>query len=201
MKKLLTIAAFMLAAVVSNAQVKFGPKVGLNFSTMSMKSEGVSLDTKMRTGFHVGAILEKDITSSFFIQPGIFFSSKGSKYDALDGIKIVANYIDIPVNVGYKLRLCKSSNLRLMAGPYFAYGVGGTATETIIGEHKEDIKWGSGNDDDLKPFDMGLNLGAAVELNSFQVGLQYGFGLLNISADSDATIKNGVLSLSVAYLF
>jgi len=34
MKKVFLVAAIALAAVAANAQVNFGPKVGLNFSTM-----------------------------------------------------------------------------------------------------------------------------------------------------------------------
>ena len=48
---------------------------------------------------------------------------------------------------------------------------------------------------------MGLNLGGGFEFNNFQVSLQYGFGLLNVNANSDVTRKNGVLSLTAAYLF
>ncbi|WP_320052866.1 porin family protein [uncultured Acetobacteroides sp.] len=197
MKKVFFVAVAILAAVAGNAQVKFGPKVGLNFSTMSM--DGV--DAKMRTGYQVGMVFQGDIAPNVFIQPSILFSSKGSKYDNTD-TKVVANYIDVPVNFGYRINL-GGANLNLLAGPYLAYGVGGKVTNDFILATKDrDIKWGTDKDeDDFRPFDMGLNLGGGVEYNNFQISLQYGFGLLNVNADSDFTTKNGVLSLTAAYLF
>ena len=150
-------------------------------------------------------VFQGDIAPNVFIQPSILFSSKGSKYDGGD-LKVVANYIDIPVNFGYRINL-GGANLNLLAGPYLAYGVGGkiSLSETKFGKTvtvEEDIKWGSDkNEDDFRPFDMGLNLGGGVEFNNFQVSLQYGFGLLNINPNSDITNKNGVLSLSAAFLF
>jgi hypothetical protein len=197
MKKVFFVAVAILAAVAGNAQVKFGPKVGLNFSTMSM--DGV--DKEMRTGYQVGMVFQGDIAPNVFIQPSILFSSKGSKYDGGD-LKVVANYIDIPVNFGYRINL-GGANLNLLAGPYLAYGVGGKITSDFFIKSKDrDIKWGTDKDeDDFRPFDMGLNLGGGVEFNNFQVSLQYGFGLLNVNADSDFTTKNGVLSLTAAYLF
>lgn len=201
MKKVFFVAVAILAAVAGNAQVKFGPKVGLNFSTMSMDGA----DEKMRTGYQIGMVFQGDIAPNVFIQPSILFSSKGSKYDGGD-VKVVANYIEVPVNFGYRINL-GGANLNLLAGPYLAYGVGGkiSSSETLFGKTvtvDEDIKWGSDKDKDhFRPFDMGLNLGGGFEFNNFQVSLQYGFGLLNINPNSDITNKNGVLSLSAAFLF
>lgn len=200
-KIVLAFAVVLFAVFAGNAQIKFGPKVGMNLSTMTMKIKegGISVDvnTKMLLGYHIGATFQADLASNFFLQPSILFSSKGSKYDAADNIKIVANYIDIPVNLGYKLNV-GSIDILFLAGPYFAYGVGGYGEAE--GE-KADISWGSGDDDDFKPFDMGLNIGAGIEVNNFQFSMQYGVGLLNISPHSSITNKNNVLGISVAYLF
>ena len=155
----------------------------------------------MRTGYQIGMVFQGDIAPNVFVQPSILFSSKGSKYDNTD-TKVVANYIDVPVNFGYRINL-GGANLNLLAGPYLAYGVGGKITTDFILVTKDrSIKWGTDkNEDDFKPFDMGINLGGGVEFNNFQVSLQYGFGLLNINPNSDITNKNGVLSLSAAFLF
>lgn len=204
-KIVLALAVVLFAAFAGNAQIKFGPKLGMNLSTLSFKSGGASLDTKISIGYHVGATFQADIASNFFIQPSILFSSKGSKYKDLllwegfevNDFRIVANYIDMPINVGYKLDV-SGTNILFMAGPYFAYGVGGYIEAEGV---KEDISWGSGEDDHFKPFDMGLNIGGGIEVNKFQFTIQYGLGLLNFSNESGLTNKNNVLSISVAYLF
>lgn len=115
----------------------------------------------------------------------------------VNDFKIIANYIDVPINVGYKFKT-SAVNILFMAGPYFAYGVGGSIKAVGL---KKDISWGSGSNNDFKPFDMGLNIGAGIEVNSFQFSMQYGFGIVNFSNTSELTNRNNVLSLSVAYLF
>ena len=202
-KIVLVIAVVLFAAFAGNAQIKFGPKVGMNLSTITQKYGGISLDAKMLVGYHIGATLQADIASNFFIQPSILFSSKGSKYKDLpsemgvNDFKIVANYIDVPIDFGYKFKT-SNADILLMVGPYFAYGVGGYYE---VNNLKEDSCWGSGEDDDAKPLDMGVNIGAGLEVSNFQFSIQYGFGLLNLSPQSGMTYKNNVLGISVAYLF
>jgi hypothetical protein len=48
----------MFAVTNMQAQIKFGPKVGLNLSTMTLKSGGVSYDPKTVVGFNVGVVSE-----------------------------------------------------------------------------------------------------------------------------------------------
>lgn len=199
MKKIISVVALVLiAAVGSNAQVKVGPKVGLNFSTMQVTKNGQYFktpDTQSLVGYHIGVIFQKDLKYNLFLEPGILFSTKGSEYDGYDDMKVVANYFEIPINLGYNIPFGKYS-VQIKGGPYFAYGVGGTD-----GQDNE-LKWGYTESDQIKPFDMGINLGGGVQVNNFQVSFQYGFGLVNIAKKySKLTSKNGVLGISVAYLF
>ena len=91
-----------------------------------------------------------------------------------------------------------------MAGPYFAYGIGGSYTfKSALSTVEDGINFGSGTEDDLKPFDIGLNFGGGVELSHFQLAVQYGLGLTNLApvTDNDAEQKNKVITISLAYLF
>ena len=184
----------------ANSQVLFGPKVGLNLSTLTMKSSGMSIDPKTMTGFNVGLVCEIPIKANFFLQPGFIYSTKGSKYTVSgETMSISPTFIEIPVNGLVKFG-AGSAKFLIFAGPYFAYGIGGsykTPTESA------DINYGSGSNHDMKPFDIGLNIGAGVEINHFMITVQYGFGLANLApvTDNDTEMKLGVIGISMAYMF
>jgi hypothetical protein len=193
----LCLACFVVQA---QAQVKFGPKVGLNLAKMTLKSSGIAIDPKTLTGFNVGAIAEFPLADNVFLQPGVLFSAKGSKYSVdVFEMKMTPGFIEIPVNALYKLDL-SSAKLLLFAGPYFAFGISGSYEED--GE-STDINFGSGEDNDMKPFDFGINLGVGAEIKNFQVSAQYGLGLANLApvTSDDTEMKVKVIGISVAYLF
>jgi hypothetical protein len=64
----------------------------------------------------------------------------------------------------------------------------------------ETINFGT-EPDQMKRLDYGANFGAGIEIGAVQIGANYGLGLANISNDPDETMKNGVLSFTVALLF
>lgn len=186
-------------------QIKFGAKAGLNLSTMSLKYGGISLSPKTLIGFNVGVISDISLGKSLSLQPGIFFSTKGSKFKVGAGTETyemtwAPTYIEVPVNVLYNIDL-SVTKLFIYAGPYFAYGIGGKIKETGYGSY--DISYGSGTDDDQKPFDIGVNVGAGVNLSGFLISLQYGLGIANLapSKENEADLKNRTFSISVGYLF
>lgn len=197
--KFLLVICCMFVVSGIQAQIKFGPKFGLNLSTMTLKESGISIDPKTRAGIHLGLIGEIPLQNNFNIQTGFFFSMKGSKYSVgSTDMTISPNYLEIPVNALYKYEL-GSAKLLLFAGPYFAYGIGGKYKAD--GE-SQDIKFGSGENNDMKAFDMGLNIGAGIEISDFQITAQYGLGLANLApvTTNDAKMKNRVFGISVAYL-
>jgi hypothetical protein len=194
LRVLLTIS-FVLSISYTQAQIKFGPKLGLNLSTITLKTGGVSFDPTVVAGVNFGLVSEITLKNDFYLQPGILFSTKGSKYDALGDTKFTTNNIEIPINALYKFNT-GSVNLFTFAGPYVGFAVGGKINS---GGVSTDLKF-SGADKDLNAFDFGLNFGAGIEINSFQISAQYGLGLANL-APSNGTMKNGVLGVSVAHLF
>lgn len=198
MKKILLLMAIVAVCFGANAQSKFGVKAGFNFSSMTLKNNGLGLDTDVIPGIHIGFLMEKPLTNGFYLQPGLLFSTKGTSYfHGSSDFEIHTNYLELPVNLVYKAEL-KSAKLLLAGGPYFAYGVGGKIKEN--GE-EEDIKWGKKDKwYSLKPFEVGLNISLGFELHKFQYTLQYGFGLNNISAN-EGTKGNKVFGISAAYIF
>lgn len=203
-----TLLTFCFALTLNQlqAQVRFGPKAGVNFSTMTLKSSGFAIDPSNMTGFQAGVIAEVSLGKSFAVQPGFLYSAKGSSYSVSSlstEMEIKPNYLEVPLNAIFKIG-AGPVNVMLMAGPYFGYGIGGKYKVTSVSETiDEAIKFGSGEDNDLKPFDLGVNFGGGVELSHFQLVFQYGLGLTNLApvTDNGTEQKNKVMTVSLAYLF
>jgi hypothetical protein len=198
--KLSFTVCFMLVVSYTQAQIKFGTKAGLNLSTMTLKMSGIGIDPKTMVGFNVGVISEITLKDNFVLQPGVLFSAKGSKY-SVGGydMSISPTFIEIPINALYKFDLV-STKLLLFAGPYFAFGIGGSYKTP---DESADISYGSGEEKDLKSFDFGLNFGAGIEISNIQFTAQYGLGLTNLApvTTNDEETKVRVIGISMAYLF
>jgi hypothetical protein len=190
MKKLLVASLVVLFAISANAQFKLGIKGGLNVANMKVTGE----DSKSLMGFHGGLIADLSL-GPIAVQPGVLFSQKGAKSSVSDD-KSTLNYIDIPINVMYKIGL-PGVKVLLLAGPTISYALNGKNT---IGGTSSDIEFGSG-EGQLKKTDMGLNIGAGIQVLKLQGTINYTFGLTNLSNTEGETIKNNVFSVSVAFLF
>ncbi len=204
MKKnvILTVVALMAFAVGASAQ-GFGVNAGANF--FNLAGDGADDDSKIRTGFHIGVDYEIAIAPDFYFAPGLQYSSKGAKSEeTIMGTditnKMVLNYLEVPLNLAYK-PLLGNGNLIVNFGPYLGYAIGGKyKIEGDGGDVEEDIEFGSG-DDEMKPFDMGANIGFGYMLGgglSFKLNAQ--LGLISISNGDDA-VKNSGFGLSVGYRF
>ena len=198
MKSALVIC-MMFTVTNMHAQIKIGPTAGLNLSTMTLKSMGLSLDPKTIVGFNVGVISEFNLKGNLFLQPALLFSAKGSKYSVLEEeMTITPSFIEIPVNAMYKFG-SGSTKFFLNAGPYFGLAIGG---KTKSGGESADIKFGSGESNDMKRFDFGLNLGAGIEIKNFLISAHYGLGLANLApvTTDDTEVKIRVIGISISYL-
>ena len=83
LKQRLAIALFFIVAL-SQAQVRFGVKAGLNLSTLKF-SEEPSSSTSTLIGFHVGAFEDVKINAKFVLKPELLYSSQGAarKFDPM----------------------------------------------------------------------------------------------------------------------
>ncbi len=207
MRKLIAIAAVALCAASANAQVSFwdantpektiniGPRVGLNISSITGDIE----DVKSKVGFNIGAAVEFNLIKSFGINTGLFYTTKGTKTKGVD-ITANAGFLEIPVMASYRLNFTEDTQLQVNFGPYFAYGING---KTTVKEDGDKRKYDTFGDDGLglKRFDCGLGVGTSLAISKFVFGVNYQFGLTNLSDDDDASVKNSNVSISVGYNF
>ena len=188
--KILLVITLVLSATYTQAQTRFGIKGGLNFSTFAVSAGSGTITPDSKTGINFGIISEIPLATDFYLQPGLLFSTKGSKSA---GETLSTNNLEIPINALYKLN-AGSVKVLGFAGPYIGYAVSGKS-----GSDKITF---SGDNKMMNALDLGFNFGAGVEISNFQITAQYGLGLTNILANSgDLKMKNKVFGVSVAYFF
>ncbi|WP_108821489.1 porin family protein [Dysgonomonas sp. Marseille-P4361] len=217
--KISFLAVALLIGVGVNAQETsptFGVKAGVNLSNFS--GSGAE-DTDAKVGFNVGVTVEYTLAPDVFLLSGLEFTTKGAKLSYLEdvvsaevGMRLTMNamYLQLPVHVGYKFDISENVKLNMHAGPYIAYGIGGKGKTKIednptgivlidIDPAKSEYdffgKHGAGR------FDFGLGLGVGAEFGKIGVGLGYDLGLINISKDNNAKIRNMNAYLTVGYKF
>lgn len=216
-RKLMIVIALLSILTVSqvSAQSKsrFGVKAGLNISMMTRTIYNNSVDLGAHVGFHAGFTSEIPLIANLYFNPGLFFSSKGYRTTIeVPGLttKTTVNpyFVEIPLHIMFKLPI-SSSAIFAYTGPYFSYGIAGNrivkTNSTILGDDRDKRKLNFGSDSgcDMKPFDMGLNVGAGFEVKHFQLSVQYGIGFLNLTPiyPENNSLRMNVLSVSAAYLF
>lgn len=223
MKRILLLVAIVATSVMSvNAQenLKWGVVAGMNLSKMST----TGLDSKV--GYHVGVRAElglPQVANGLYLDASALLSAKGAKMDFgdLGSQKINANYLEIPIHIGYKYAVNDNFSVFGSFGPYFSYGLfGQTKVEELDYDDEYELintsnKYDTFGDDGLKRFDCGLGLRVGVEIKKiYRVALGYDFGLTETykskfeageenyeELDFGSGAKNRNLTISVAYMF
>lgn len=198
-KTSIILTVFLFAFAVAQAQTTFGVRAGVNLQNQNGKSGGNKLENKIAPGFNIGVNAEMGVAPDFYFQPGLLFTTKGAKAKVGDG-KVSLNYIEVPLNLVYKPVL-GTGKLIAGFGPYVAYGIGG---KWKVGNSETDVNFGSGDNDDYKPLDMGANLLFGYELASkisIQMNVQLGLLNLDPKGGSDDIVKNTGFGVSLGYRF
>ncbi|MFT3845433.1 MAG: porin family protein [Lacibacter sp.] len=202
MKKftVLTFLSLMFAISNAKAQVSFGIKGGLNIGNMLLKSGGDKISTNSLMGVHFGLIGDYDISDNVSFETGLLFCTTGAKSNSYSiDEKISLNYLKVPINLKYAFSSESNFKPYFFGGPYFAFGVGGKITS---GGLSEKISFGTSDNDDVKPVDIGLNIGGGICFNKrFFASVEYDLGLANLAISSDDKIQNRGFSISIGYRF
>ena len=199
MKKLILTAIVGLAANFATAQnIDFGIKGGAVFNTDKGKvwqdaGNIFKRDGKASAGFQAGALARVSL-AGIYIQPELLYTQFKNEYD-VDGqnLDVTKKRLDIPVNVGKRFLGIG----HVQAGPVFSYYFDDKLSVKDFTTAKQD------------DFNVGMQIGAGVEVSKLLFDLRYEFGLGKVGSD----ILNGkdgqyrtenrpqMLNLSVAYLF
>jgi len=179
MKKIILIISLIsLITTNSFSQVKWGASAGINMSNISMSETDNDMfsETKNRIGgIRFGISTEIPLSYSTTLNTGMIYSEKGHSIEVdysntglgkLE-LKIRGHYLEIPLNISYKI----SNLISVNTGPFIGVFVGGTL----------DINDSDGEFNFTEEFDaeLGLSLGTKFRITdaiSANAGYQIGFG-------------------------
>lgn len=197
MKRKLSLLFVVLALAIcsnANAQIKFGAKVGLNMASAGMLDLGNlsnNLNADNYNGLMVGPTMEVSLFGMGF-DASLLYSQKGIAIKDFGSASV--SYLELPINIKYKIGIPKLVGVYATAGPYFSYAFSDNLSSSVI------------KSIDKNKIEVGGSVGAGVELFSkVQVGAVYsiGFGKNTVELVSLGTVdyRNGVLSLTATYFF
>jgi hypothetical protein len=220
--KLFSLALVMaFSATIAMAQTKnktaFAILGGVNFQNFNGKDvSGDKITNDIIIGYHGGLNVQIPIVPEFFFQPGLLFSTKGSKNSGtILTRKYNLSYIELPLNFVYK-GLLGNGSVMVGFGPYAGYAIGGKLTTEDGGlSLKTDIDFQNVVEisDPLlatyfKALDIGGNIFAGYEMSNgifLQLNAQMGMVKINPEdkrlSESKLSIKNTGFGLSVGYRF
>ncbi len=216
---------FTYLTLAQTSKIQFGIKAGVNRSS-GLVSDAVKI--KLKTGYHIGGIIDYSLSSKFRLETGLLLSQKGGKFVGYnsgnyDGgtpnykHKFNALYLEIPISIQYKQRLSEKWSLNFGAGTYFAYGILGKTRIDTKGSYSDGTKFREWNtfenteeylDRTLNRFDMGWGLNFEVVYNKLFLGIDVEVGLIDIlrkyeneGYTNDLTFYNFNVPFSIGYRF
>ena len=222
MKKSLLLAAMLLIFwQISKAQLRIALAGGAHSSTIVETNDlpnwsEIESGYSNRTGAHFGFIadLQLGVKSKFYAQPGVMFYNKGRKfysnydtsvynYFSIDAKQFI-NYIDIPLNLVYKIPLGGKTKFFLGGGPYLSFFYNGfEQKETYLKTGKfetgetSDLPVGDGAGQ-YKTFDLGINGTAGIEFGGVFIAGNFSRGFTDMyTATYEGSFKNQVYGVTL----
>ena len=193
MKKIMMIAAMMVATLSANAQNEVGqwtlmPKAGINISSVTGDT-GAGFDKKAKVGLVAGAEFEVGLAEKFGLDFGILYSMEGCKVkEQLLGGTLDYNmnldYINIPILAQYYL----AKGFAIKAGLQPGFNV----------RHKLSYDGESVNIDGAKSFNFAIPVGLSYEYKNFVLDVRYNIGLTKVIKDTDQG-RSSAFAITLGY--
>jgi hypothetical protein len=193
---------FTINAMAQKTTIGFN--AGSTLSTYKVKVDNTSSTSDSKFGFSAGMVVDVPISKIVSFQPALEFTQKGGK-ENLQGYKFTTNlnYIEMPLNILFKTNSSKT-RFYIGAGPSLAIGLSGKMKFEGDGQSEDaDIKFGTGDNDDLKGLDIGANILAGCQFKGGALlSLTYNLGMSNLIIDGDKnnSYKNNYFGLRIGYM-
>lgn len=200
MKRLFMVLAVAAIAVTASAQVNFNIRGGVGLSNLTG-------DGSPDCGFayKIGAGIEVPIASGFYFQPSLYFEGLSFKKEvnvtSAASVKTTSHplYLQLPLDIAYKVAVDNSSNIAFKVGPYLGFGVGGKQryTANVI-----TTKYDYFDDGVAKSFDAGIDFGIDYEFaGNWVVGINGQYGFTDVSDVDNVSNHNLDAFLTLGYRF
>lgn len=200
-KILVALLLVTLGAGVADAKFRFGVKAGLNLNSLHLKDPGKNFESDNGTGWTAGLMTEFQVpVIGLCFDLSLMYTRMNAdllmEENNLDYIAPNKNFIEIPLNLKYKISLPVVGNIispYIFTGPAFAFKL-----------DKNTL-----NDFKTKTCQVAWNVGLGLQLvRHLQIGASYGFGINNIVSKipvninaQDVKSRNNYWTITAAYLF
>ena len=194
MKKIMMIAAMMIAALGVNAQNEVGqfsvmPKAGINISSLT-KDDGA----KSKVGFVGGLEFAYGAAKNFEVTAGVLYSMQGAKIKNTDA-KINMDYINIPILAQYYI----VKGLAVKAGVQVGFNTSAKVKGDGLDVTVKDFYALGGIDTDSKTVDFSIPVGLSYEYAHVVLDARYNIGVTKAFKDADP--KHSVFQITLGYKF
>jgi hypothetical protein len=198
MKKLLLIfAVFAWITFESNAQnisrddvaAGFGVRGGLNFYNFGGADAGGN-DFTNRIGYHAGVFTNLFLGERIAIEPGAYYSVKGTQNQDIANTRAVLNYVEVPLLV----RLYVFDGLNIFAGPQASF--------LLNSRFEGDVLGGTigTNTESVASTDLGVVAGIGYNLvQGINLQASYEHGTSRVFRTGNADIYNRGFKLSLGF--
>lgn len=203
-KSIILALVIICGSVVANAQFRFGLKAGLNLNSLHLSNLSDNLTKDNGCGFTGGVMAEFQVpVVGICFDASLMYTHMTAKTDVIendangnvvdDNISPSKNFLEIPINLKYKIGIIPAVQPYIFTGPSFAFKLGGD--ENVF---------------KTRTFQTAWNIGVGVELlKHLQIGGSYGFGMNNIlkntglinNTSNNIKLKNNYWTITAAYLF
>lgn len=196
------IATLVFVATSYGKTLSFGIKAGANFNHLSLNENIVNDFNKTNsTGWEAGVMLDANLILGFGFDISLMYARMNNSISIVDnnqevfnGDEAGKNFLQIPLNLKYKLSLPMVSNYiapYIFTGPNFSFKL----DKNIVNKIKS------------RTCQVAWNIGLGVELvKHLQIGASYNFGINKISntflhTNQEFDVKNNYWMVTAAYLF
>lgn len=208
MRKILLLCVACMALLSARAQVAFGVRAGGAYSSLIQKVNDRA-EAGSRFGFSVAGVADIPLSANkrWSLRPEVALVHQGGAYYSDQDLHGMALHnkcwyysLQVPVNVAYTFRFTDIF-LSVFAGPSFDWSFYGKMKSR---ETNPDLHFGISEEKDLKPCDMGINIGLTVECNKFFLSLSSICGVIDRRAtkrEGETSVYQNNVTLSVGYFF
>lgn len=197
-----------LTTSLAFSQIKFGIRGGINSSKMNSSTEVNTGDYRIKCpnysvmGYHAGLISQINLFS-FFLQPELLYSSvrndlyvynlNSANPEEATSVKQNLNRIDIPVMVGFKLKV-----LKLEAGPVASFIISNNSDLKNITEY--DMQWNKAT--------IGYQAGIGLDIGKIALDVKYegnlsklgkGIDIGNTTTSFDTRLNQVIVSIGIFF--
>ncbi len=163
-------------------QPKLGLKGGVSISNFHLEGAG---SESSKLGFYGGVFYKIPVTTSFFVQPELLYTSYGAELNYEEDFQYLneqgryrynLNYAQLPLTAGYHL----NEFIDLHVGLYMSLLLNANTQSLEETDNTlRDVEDFTRND--FNRFDYGLLGGLAINLGGGEIGIRYNYGLNAIS--------------------